>query len=503
MIGAMRAAVMLGGSSIVAILMTLATAKGLAILVGPRGVGEFALLQSAVDLAVLFAGIGISVSVVRLLADAIGRGEPARVTAIRSASALVVWTTGAVAALALIIFRDDIAGAIFGRRELAGAVVVAAAAVPFALGAAIDIATLSAFREVGAIASLRTAAVIVMAVATIGGVLAIAEPGVAAGILASSLGLWIGASFFLRKRTPPGAWPGWPPVRAAIRDLVRLGIPFAGSSIVGTGVQLALPILAALVLGTEAAGFYRAATQISAGYLTFIAAAMLQDYYPRLSGEQAHPDVLVALIDQQLKLVMILTLPLILVGIALSRQIVPLLYSPAFEPAVGILAWQLVGTLLRLPSWTLSFAILARGRGQVYFAVELVGGVVLVVVSLIGMDRLGLSGLGVAVLVTYAIYYPLVWIAVRRDLPLRVTRAQRALIATTVMALAIEALSAVHLEAAQGLLSAVLALAWVGIAFVAAWRIVRRRFRSAADVSGTSDGRSGPPPDATEPSPLQ
>src|SRR5258705_3414461 len=121
MIGAMRAAVMLGGSSIVAILMTLATAKALAILVGPRGVGEFALLQSAVDLAVLIAGLGISVSLVRLLADALGRGEPARVMAIRSASTLIVWTTGGVATLGLIVFRDEIAAAIFGRRGLAGA----------------------------------------------------------------------------------------------------------------------------------------------------------------------------------------------------------------------------------------------------------------------------------------------------------------------------------------------------------------------------------------------
>jgi O-antigen/teichoic acid export membrane protein len=502
MIGAMRAAVMLGGSSIVAILMTLATAKGLAILVGPRGVGEFALLQSAVDLAVLLAGLGISVSLVRLLADALGRGDPGRVTAIRTASAIVVWTTGGVATLGLIVFRDAIAQAIFGTRELGGAVVVAALAVPFTLGAAVNIAALSAFREVGAIASLRTAAVIVMAVATLGGVLVIADPGVAIGILASALGLWLGASGFLRLRTSSGAWPGRPAVAAAITDLIRLGIPFAGSSVVGTGVQLALPILAALILGTEAAGYYRAATQISAGYLTFIAAAMLQDYYPRLSGEQARPDMLVALIDQQLKLVMILTLPLILVGIALSSQIVPLLYSPAFEPAVGILGWQLVGTLLRLPSWTLSFAILARGRGRVYFAVELVGGVVLVAASLVGMDRLGLAGLGVAVLLTYAVYYPLVWIAVRRDLPLRVTRAQRALITTTALALAIQVLPAVHLGSLQAPLSLALAMAWVGIAIVAASRILRRRFPGAAGAPGEGDRRSGPPSDAIEPGRL-
>lgn len=504
MIGAMRAAVMLGGSSIVAILMMLATAKGLALLVGPHGVGAFALLQSVVDLAGLLVGLGVSVSLVRLVADALDRGDAQRVTAVRAASGVLVWSLGSVATIALLTLRDPISEAIFGSTDLAGAVVVAALAVPLTLAATTNIATLSAYREVGAIATLRTLAVVAMAVATLVAVLLVGEAGVAIGILASSVGLWLGASVFLKRRTTGHGWPGWPPIRAATRELVRFGIPIAGSSIVGTGIQLAIPILVALQLSTEAAGFYRAATQISAGYVTFIAAAMLQDYYPRLSSQQARPDVLVGLIDQQLKLVMILTLPLILIGVALSNLIVPLLYSPAFEPAVAILGWQLVGTLLRLPSWTLSFAILARGRSRVYFAVELVGGVVLVVGSLVGMERLGLAGLGVAVLATYLIYYPIVWLAVRRDLPLRVTRAQRALVVTTGLALAVQGLPAVGLAALRQPLALALAVAWVGVAGVAAGRIIRRRHQGAdgaTDGSGRgADGTADAPADVPEPS---
>ena len=507
MTGPLRAAVMLGGSSFVAILMTLATAKGLALVVGPHGVGVFALLQSAVDLAVLLASLGVSVSLVRLLADALERDDAQQTAAVRAASGLLAWSLGGVGAIVLLAGREAISEAIFGSTAQAGAVAVAAIAIPFTLAATANIATLSAYREVGAIATLRTFAVVVMAAATLLAVFRLGEAGVSIGLLASSVALWLGASAFLRWRTSTNDWPGWSRIRSAASDLVRFGIPFASSAVVGTGIQLAIPILVALMLSTDAAGYYRAATQISAGYLAFIAAAMLQDYYPRLSSQQRSPDTLVRLIDQQLKLVMFLTLPLILMGIAFSDLIVPILYSSAFEPAVAILGWQLVGTLLRLPSWTLSFAILARGRTGVYFAVELVGGIVLMVGSLLGMELLGIAGLGLAVLATYVVYYPIVWLAVRRDLPLRITLAQKALIVTTVAAFMIQSLPAVGLASLRQPLALALALVWLGVAGIGGRDVLRVRNRPA---EGASHGSGGPiddgaadTPDVSEPSHAQ
>jgi PST family polysaccharide transporter len=490
-IGALRAAAMLGASSIVAIITTLATAKGLALLVGPHGVGVFALLQSVVDLGALIGGLGVGVSLVRLIADGAG-SNPDRAAAVRRASGVLAWTIGALAAAVVVLWREPIATELLGSPDLAAAVALVAVAIPFTLAATAKIAALSAFREVGAIALLRTAAVIATAIATLAAVWLVGEAGSAIGILVAAIGLWLGASVFIRSRTPATPRVDWRSVVAAARRLVRFGLPFAASSVVGTGIQLGLPIIVAIRLSTDAAGFYRAATQISAGYLAFVAAAMLQDYYPRLSAEQRRPDVLVRLIDEQLRLVMILTVPLILIGLAVSDAIVPILYSEAFVPAVAILGWQLVGTLLRLPSWTLAFAILARGRSGTYFLIELLGGVVLVVASLVGMDRLGLPGLGVAVLVTYLVYYPAAWLMVRRDLPLRVTNAQRLLIVTAAIAVAIQVLPEVGFGAFRQPLAMIQALVAIVVAAIAVRGILARRH------TGRSTDPSPPAP-PTEP----
>jgi PST family polysaccharide transporter len=315
--------------------------------------------------------------------------------------------------------------------------------------------------------------------------------GSSIGLVVAAATLWLGTYLALGHRSSRTPRPDVSAIVAAGRKLVRFGVPFAASALVGTGVQLIIPIVVAVSMGTESAGFYRAATQISAGYLAFVAASMLLDYYPRLSAQRTRPDLLVRLIDQQLQLVMILTIPLILLGIALADLIVPILYTRAFEPAVAILGWQLAGTLLKLPSWTLAFAVLARGRSSTYFLIELIGGLALLGASVVGMNLLGLPGLGVAVLVTYLIYYPVVWLAVRRDLPIGLTTAQRVLLGTLVAVVAIGLLPAIGLGYLRQPLALLLAVASIVAAGVAGRRVLKDKQDGGAGHEPPAGGMPG------------
>ena len=50
---------------------------------------------------------------------------------------------------------------------------------------------------------------------------------------------------------------------------------------------------------------------------------------------------------------------------------ITLLYSSAFEPAVTLLQWQMVGNVFKLASWAMSFSIVAAARGKTFFFMEL------------------------------------------------------------------------------------------------------------------------------------
>src|SRR2546426_9836309 len=67
------ATALLGGSSVVSILVGLVSVKVWAVLLGPSGLGLLGLLQSFLDLAVLVAGMGIGAGLVRSGANALAR----------------------------------------------------------------------------------------------------------------------------------------------------------------------------------------------------------------------------------------------------------------------------------------------------------------------------------------------------------------------------------------------------------------------------------------------
>jgi PST family polysaccharide transporter len=118
---------------------------------------------------------------------------------------------------------------------------------------------------------------------------------------------------------------------------------------------------------------------------------------------------------------MLVAVPMILGSLALVPYLVPLVYSRKFNPAVEILEWQLIGDLFKFSSWTMSFALLARCGSSVYFLTESVGGVAALATTWLAVRWFGLTGLGISFVATYIIYYSVVWVIIRREIPLSLT----------------------------------------------------------------------------------
>ena len=140
------------------------------------------------------------------------------------------------------------------------------------------------------------------------------------------------------------------------------------------------------LLQTADVGYYRAAATISVAYLAFLLNAMAQDYYPRISGMSDGPGI-ADVARTQLRFVLMVSLPLILLTSAIAPLLVTGLYSAEFSPATDVLRWQLIGDVLKLPSWTLSFVILARGTSGAFLTIEAIGGIALVCLGLARSPR--------------------------------------------------------------------------------------------------------------------
>ncbi len=430
-----RATAILGSSSLVTITVGLVSSKVWALLLGPGGLGLMGLLQGLVGLSGLVAGLGIGVGVVRLGANALARDSLGEMAALRKAAWILFAATGGCSLLVLIAFRAVVSQYMLGTPAYAGSVVLVGLSLVFSLAAGMLLSLLNAYHRVSALAwvtiinSIGSAAISILLVWLWG------ERGIALALIGGAVVNWLAAWMYVRRELPPASVrPRQRDVLRAARALLRFGLPYTGSMIVGSGVQFLLPVLILHFLNKESVGFYRAAIAVSVGYIGFLLTAMGQDYYPRAAAISHQPAALVRLVNEQHRFIMLLGVPMIMTALALSSYLVPLVYSPQFSPAVPVLEWQLIGTLFKFSSWTMSYVILARCGSTTYFCTELVAGLVTVSATWLGLQWLGLMGVGVGFFITYVIYYLVVWILLRREIEFRWTRENTSLLLVSVLA---------------------------------------------------------------------
>jgi len=434
-----RATAILSSSSLATILVSLASAKIVSVLLGPSGYGYLGLLQGLLGTGSLLVGMGVSTALVKEGAVALSREDQRSVSSHREAAGLLSLLLGGVGAVLLVLFRAPIGRWMLGQVQNNGAALLVGAALIFTLLAATFTSTLNAHHRIKELAKAGVVTSFLSNLATIILVWRLGVRGVLPAVVLATVISLVTVWYFVRSKIKATrVRPTREELVKSSQGLLRFGIPYMASVLVGTGVNLVMPAVVLHTLGINAVGFYRAAIAISVGYLGFMLAAMAQDYYPRVSALADHPGQLVAVVNQQYRLIMLVVAPIILVAVAMTPYFVPIIYSAKFYPTVDLLEWQLIGDLFKFSSWTMSYVILVRCSSAVYFLTELSAGALLASTSYAGIRIFGLPGLGIAFLITYVLYYIIVSMVVRREIRLVWTPSNKCMmLATTGMALVV------------------------------------------------------------------
>lgn len=405
----LKATLILGSGSIISLVAGFLSNKAYAIWLGPEGVGLLGLLQGLLAIAAIVAGMGLSVGLVRVGARHT-QDNVVFMLALRQAAWQIYGYFSVAIALVMLFFSQPIA-----HLMLAGSppytVVFVVIALLMSLAAGVQVGLLNAYHRVEALARVTAFSSMAGAVWGVGLVWLGREAALPLVVLGTPLAQLAVSSWFAQKLGLHGKQPDPVQLRKARSELLRFGLPFTGSQLVGSAVQLGMPFLVLHQLGQENVGYYRASVLFSTAYIGFLLSALGQDFYPRLSALQDRPKAFQDAIHAQLRLVLLLGSPLVVGSLALAPMIVTLLFSNQFLPTVDILQWQLLGDLLRFVSWTLGYAVLAQLSSRSYFFTETLGGGLLLVFSLWGMQQFGLQGLGIGWFATYVGYlFVVVWI---------------------------------------------------------------------------------------------
>lgn len=403
----------IGGASVINILIGLIKVKVLAVLLGPAGIGLMSLLTSIMTTAATLSGMGLQTSGVRELAQSNNNVE-VLATVRKSLWIANIWL-GLLGGTALWLFRFQIAEAVFNDTSRVNDVGLLGLGVFLTLIAGSQTALLQGLRKITELAKVK---IISALIATIMGLLSIyfmGERGIIIFVLATPLGGVISAWFYclrlpsLKYQKIPLSKliPQW-------KLLVSLGFVFMLTGLMSQVTQLFVRYTITGQISLEAVGHFQAAWVISMTYIGFVLGAMGADYYPRLTSIIDNNEKMEVLVNQQTEIALVLAAPLLLAMIAFAPYIIQVLYSAEFFEAVNILRWQVLGDVFKILAFPIAFVLIAKGRGKLYFMVELSWNFLYAILVLFGTKKYGLISTGIGFFLSYIVYYAFVLFIVKK-----------------------------------------------------------------------------------------
>lgn len=421
----LKSTMLMGGSSLVNVALSIVRNKALAVLLGPEGVGLIGLYGSIIDIAQAVAGLGVSGSGVRRVAEAAGTGDAESIA--RSATALrrISVVLGLLGALLLAALAFPVSNFTFGDYQHAGGIVLLALAVFFRIVSAGQTALIQGLRGIANLARINVLSGLFGTMVSIPLIYLFGAQAIAPSLVAIAAVSILPTWWYSRQIcTHP------PPMSARqfgreATALFKLGAAFMASGLLTFGAAYAIRIIVLNEGGVMAAGLYQAAWALGGLYAGFILQAMGTDFYPRLTATADNNAECNRLVNEQAEISMLLAGPGLIATLTLAPLVMSLFYSTEFHRAVDLLRWICLGMMLRIVAWPMGFIVLAKGAQTIFFWTEVAATLVHVGLAWLFVSKLGTPGAGMAFFGLYVWHSILIYMIVRRLTGFRWSRANR------------------------------------------------------------------------------
>ncbi|MDW2075375.1 O-antigen translocase [Vibrio sp. 1863] len=397
-----KSSAIVGGASLLTILIGLVKTKVLAVLLGPSGIGFMGILITIMGTGATLFGMGLGTSGVRELA--LNNEDVDKLSIVRKALFSANFMLGVLAVIVMYIFRNEFSEWFLQSANYNYVIPVIAVGVFFSLISGSQTALLQGLRKISELAKVKVFGAFA---ATFIGLLIIwrfGEFGIPFFVIAAPLSTCIVALYYNRKLPKLTSSsthinqlaPQW-------RNMFTLGFAFMLTGLMGTGSQLIVRYILNQELGIESVGYFQSAWQISMTYITFVLGAMAADYYPRLTQVIHDKDTSNRLVNEQTEIAIIFAAPILLAMLAFAPFAINVLYSSEFSNSVEILRWQVLGDTLKVISWPIGFIILAKGYSKLFFIAEFIWNASYVLFVYFGVEYFEIEITGYAFAASYLI----------------------------------------------------------------------------------------------------
>lgn len=391
-----RASFFTGGAQVAASLASMVRMKFVALVLGLAGVGVNGLLFQASSLVQTSLGFGIGSSGVRSVAAAYGAGNLEALSRTVRALRVWVWATGLLCLAVCAGFSRQLSTLTFGNQEHTTDFVVMGFAALLQQISAGQTAVLRGLRRIKELAQMNILSALTSLILALPCFWLFGIHGIAVSFLASACVALV-CSWNLARReklvtvklTRQDIW-------LEGRELLNAGFAFVGTALAGGVAGYFGALVVRQALGVEGNGLYQAGMGITVVLVGFVLSAMGQDYYPKLVALLRGKNDIGSHIHDQIDMALLMGLPLLVATSSMAPWALRLVYSEEFIAATPVVIWLAVGSLWRIVSWPLGFALLAEGKNAVILSFEAGAAVLSVSFVWLGVRASGVEGAAIA-----------------------------------------------------------------------------------------------------------
>ena len=362
-------------ATVIELLLRAVTIKIYALLLGPAGIGLFAILRQIVDLGQQVASLNGSNAIVQGLSSRSGTDRAAYLRTV-----FCVYGLGFLVVAPVMVFGGTaLANWAFGARaEGLGALVPwLALTVLVGLSFGFLTAVTNAGGGYGKLALVRLLVPLILLVLAYPVARLVASGHLITYVLAQVFALACGALFlFVHARrqgwlAPLGKAKAFSLQAEPLGAFFKVTLWLFASTVLASLSALVLRLVVLERLDAAAVGIVDSAIQIMTLFANLLLSPLSLYFLPKLSAASSEADRGSQLNDY-LGFTLLLAGPALALLIAAKPLVLTLFYSEAFLPALDLLRWLLPGAFLKVAYWVIGTAILGAAHMRALFLIDLV-----------------------------------------------------------------------------------------------------------------------------------
>lgn len=397
---------MIGGSSLINVVISMVRTKVAAVLLGPSGVGLMGVYSAITSMVGSFSGMGINSSGVRQIAAAHGTGDQDRIARTVKTLRRTVWLTGLLGMMVMILGCGLFSQFSFGSRDHSLSIAMLSVTILLTSIAVGQSCILQGTRRIGELAMVSVIGALNGTAISIPCFYFWQQKGIVPSLILASLAALATSWWFARRVPIKSLTMSWRESSAEGILLLHFGAPLMLAALVTTLSGYLIRMVLIRKVGVDGVGIWQAAFGLSGILVNFVLSAMGSDYYPRLSAVAGNDRQISEEVNAQTEIALLLAVPGLAATIIFAPFAITVFYSGKFNDAVDILRWSVYGIFGRVISWPLGYVLLAKGMGKTFLCTETLANAFHVLAIWLCTRLWGLPGTGIAFLLLYLVVLP-------------------------------------------------------------------------------------------------